>query len=116
MARESTVRMDIEDDEADRTRTICCFNRVHSSSSCGFNPGGGCIQKRFARWSKSSSTVMNDLNVIKKFLLNAVSVKTVRGALHTLGQVNRTHVQARAPSTVRQAQNQYPRARFHPDR
>ena len=48
-------------------------------SSCGFafvtfRFCGGLIQNRFVSNSKSSSTVMNDLNVIKKFLLNVVSI------------------------------------------
>ena len=76
-----------------RSWMTCCFNRVHSSSSLGFKPLGGCTQNRLVSSSNNSSTVMNDLNVIKKFLMNVGSgaSKHPSALLHHSKMMTRPH-------------------------
>lgn len=59
-----------------RMRTTCCLSFLQSASSSEFKLGGGWIQNRSINNLKSSSRVVNDLNVIKKALLKFGSVST----------------------------------------
>lgn len=61
-----------------RIRTMYCLNFLQSASSSEFKLSGGWIQNRSTNILKSSSRVVNDLNVIKKALLNFGSVSKSR--------------------------------------
>lgn len=92
----------------------CCLRRVHSSSSFGLRLGGDVIQNRFVSSSNRSSTDMNDLKVIKKFLMKFVSDSTVRMCIEI--SQDKTHLQSHVPSTSQQARTRYQRAHRHQGR